>query len=95
MSEVNSKRLLRVHSVPSSGPNSGDLGENQAPLRALGGPPKHNPCAGCQGARELGKRVGSITAGLSASCSPRNASLTVVRGPVISKHPLCGVLDEM
>ena len=37
----------------------------------------------------------STTAGLSASCSPRNASLTIVRGPAISKHHLCGVLDEM
>lgn len=36
----------------------------------------------------------STTAGLSASCSPRNASLIVVRGPAISKHRLCGVLDE-
>lgn len=37
----------------------------------------------------------SPMAGLSASCSPRNASLSVVRGPAISKHRLCGVLDEM
>lgn len=38
MSEVNSKRLSRVHSVPKGGPDSGDLGENQA-LRALVVPP--------------------------------------------------------
>lgn len=81
--------------MPSSGPDSGDLEENQAPLRALVVPLNTTFVLNAKG-QGVGEGGGfSTTAGFSASCSPRNASLTIVRGPAISKHRLCGVLDEM